>query len=440
MKKMIISAVCLFSSLALVGCGGVSDSEANKSINMQLERVGSVMTSSTVENVNQVTPSDFLSNENNSKVLSQRNNSLYNTKNEKALKEEILQTTSRIKSYNQSNLKLGNDKAKAIKNLSQNINKYLNYLNNSKNDLKRSVNKIRNSDKLDNTNIESLNANFVELNSNLKEREAYLQNLLTSLQEVEAIYSSAQNTDSQTNTNRNSTSKNSSGQTFTPNIDTYRSNTQNTINDNSIQNSDLNNNTLNNNGYYTYNGYNNPYRPEVQYNSNNFNRAYNNYRYGYNGNGGYNNGFGYNGYGYGYNNPGFNTNRNTDTYAPFARNIDTYRYNQNNYLNRPIMTNQINQESDQINEDKLAQQEKQQDVKTKFKKKHLKNHNTEEKETISNNLHKDSITKENMLKNTESTQNRTLSNQISKPKRPISRPMTAPKIIKNDKNQGSKVI
>ena len=104
------------------------------------------------------------------------------------------------------------------------------------------------------------------------------------------------------------------------------------------------------------------------------------------------------------------------------------------------MTNQINQESDQINEDKLAQQEKQQDVKTKFKKKHLKNHNTEEKETISNNLHKDSITKENMLKNTESTQNRTLSNQISKPKRPISRTMTAPKIIKNDKNQGSKVI
>ena len=214
MKKIIISALCLFSSLALAGCGGVSDSDATKSLNNQLDRVSNVMASSTVENINQVTPSDFLSNENNSKVLSQRNNSLFSTNNEKALKEEILQTTSRIKNYQQSNLKLGNDKARAIKNLSQNINKYLNYLNNSKNDLKRSVNKIRNNDKLDNTNIESLNSNFVELNSNLKEREAYLQNLLTSLQEVEEIYSSTQNASSQTNTNQNLTSKNSNSQTF----------------------------------------------------------------------------------------------------------------------------------------------------------------------------------------------------------------------------------
>ena len=43
MKKVILSAFCLFSSLALVGCGGVSDAEVNKNVNLQLDRVNSVV-------------------------------------------------------------------------------------------------------------------------------------------------------------------------------------------------------------------------------------------------------------------------------------------------------------------------------------------------------------------------------------------------------------
>ena len=411
MKKVILSAFCLFSSLALVGCGGVSDAEANKNVNLQLDRVNSVVSSQATETIEQVSPSDYLANENNSKLLSQRNNCLYNAKNEKKLKEEILQTVSRIKNIDQKNLKLGNDKAGALKSLSQNINKYLNYLGNSKNDLYRSVKKIRNNDKIENTNIESLNANFVELNNNLKEREAYLQNLLSSLQEVEKIYNCAQNTAAQTNSAQNSTSSKS----FTPNVDSYHSQTSQNSTDNFSSNTQNNNN------------------PNVaEYNSNNFNRAYNNYNYNGNALGRQNN---YYGYGYGYNYPRYNPDRNTDTYAPFARNTDTYRMQPNNYFGRPIMAGQTQQSPSQTDQEKVKEVEK--EIESKSNKKHFAKHKSEEK--------KENANKNQTITETKKVEKQTLQNAIDsrfglKHKRPIARPMSSPKIIKEDKTEGSKVI
>ena len=231
------------------------------------------------------------------------------------------------------------------------------------------------------------------------------------------------------------TSTKSNSQTFTPNIDTYRNNTQK---------DDVNksNNTLNNNGYNADNGYNKPYRPEVQYNSNNFNRAYNNYGYGYNGNGGYNNGFGYNGYGYGYNTP-FNPNRNTDTYAPFARNIDTYRYNNNAPIGRAVMTETQTEKNDENETAKSDASTKiQKEEKTKFQNKHDKNQNMTQETNLNefSKKYENNSTERNAENEVSRAQKHSLSNKIFKTKRPKSRPMTAPKIIKNDKNQGSKVI
>ena len=102
MKKLILASVCLLSCLTLVGCGGVSDTDANKTLNNQLSRVENVLSSSVVEGVSTVTPSDFIDNESGSKIIDQKNLSLYNSQTEKMLREQILDTTSQIKSYDQS--------------------------------------------------------------------------------------------------------------------------------------------------------------------------------------------------------------------------------------------------------------------------------------------------------------------------------------------------
>ena len=111
MKKLVLASVCLLSCLTLVGCGGVSDTDANKTLNNQLNRVENVLSSSVVEGVSTVTPSDFIDNESGSKIIDQKNWSLYNSQSEKMLREQILNTTSQIKSYDQRGIKLGNDKA-----------------------------------------------------------------------------------------------------------------------------------------------------------------------------------------------------------------------------------------------------------------------------------------------------------------------------------------
>ena len=210
MKKVILSSICLLSCLTLVGCGGISDSEATKNLNNQLDRVNNVVVSANANNLYSVTPANYIENENNTNLTSQKNVSLYSAQSESSLQQQILQTTSMIKSYQQNNLKLGNDKVSAINNLSKNISKYLNCLSNSRNDLNNSINKIKNKNNISNTNYEELNSLYVELNSNLKEREAYLENLLTSLEEVENIYKSCNICNQQNNnpTDLNSTQNN----------------------------------------------------------------------------------------------------------------------------------------------------------------------------------------------------------------------------------------
>ena len=347
MKKLVLASVCLLSCLTLVGCGGVSDTDANKTLNNQLNRVENVLSSSVVEGVSTVTPSDFINNESGSKIIDQKNWSLYNSQSEKMLREQILNTTSQIKSYDQRGIKLGNDKASAVKNLAGNISKYLTYLNNSKSELQNSVTKINRNNKITNTNLEELNSNFVELNNNLKEREAYLTNLLEALQEVENIYSSSTTSPAETTSEKSASqtekqAQNGQANRFTPNIDTYRINPPIYNNYNNYARG-YNNGA--GNGYYGYN-------------SNNYNRAYGYRPYG----AGYGmNGYGYGIYdGYGYRNEAFNPGRNTDTYAPIERNVDTYRsgYQGANYAPQVHPVNQ-NENKNETIENNVVKKENQ---------------------------------------------------------------------------------
>ena len=115
------------------------------------------------------------------------------------------------------------------------------------------------------------------------------------------------------NTN-NDTNNNKTQKGLVKNIDTYKANSGNASDNENLANNDnnVNNNMIANNNRMRYpgNAYNRPYN----------NRPYNNPYY---------NNY-YPNYGY---NRGFNPGRNTDTYYPLNKNIDTYRINPNGYNN-----------------------------------------------------------------------------------------------------------
>ena len=114
------------------------------------------------------------------------------------------------------------------------------------------------------------------------------------------------------NTN-NDTNNNKTQKGLVKNIDTYKANSVNASDNANLANNEnnVNNNMIANNRMrYPGNAYNRPYN----------NRPYNNPYY---------NNY-YPNYGY---NRGFNPGRNTDTYYPLNKNIDTYRINPNGYNN-----------------------------------------------------------------------------------------------------------
>lgn len=114
------------------------------------------------------------------------------------------------------------------------------------------------------------------------------------------------------NTN-NDTNNNKTQKGLVKNIDTYKANSGNASDNANLANNEnnVNNNMIANNRMrYPGNAYNRPYN----------NRPYNNPYY---------NNY-YPNYGY---NRGFNPGRNTDTYYPLNKNIDTYRINPNGYNN-----------------------------------------------------------------------------------------------------------
>lgn len=442
MKKIILSTICIASSFLLIGCGGVSDTEANKALTNQLNRVENVLSSSSVESINEITPADFINNEKGTKLIDQKNLSLYSSQSEKNLKESILNKTSQIKNFNLNSIKLGNDKASAIKNLSQNISKYLTYLNNSKNDLKNSVNNIKSKDKISNTNVEETNSNYVILNSNMREREIYLENLLESLEQVEEIYQSSQSlvneNSNQTNNNKNSDNSKITEETyyngynyntnlrrsrFAPNIDTYRNNYYSNYN---LYPQEPINPNYSNSSYYGIN-------------SNNYNRAVNGYGY-------YNNG-------YGINNQTLNPNRNTDTYAPINKNIDTYQNNA--YENQQIKNqNSVRQENLSVSEEEEKDTKK--DNLQAYSKKSLNEQNLQNENNTSKKYHiKNNSQKFNNDKLNKKIKNKSLKTKIYDENKQVmaifnqskdnkiksyTRELSAPKILGSERNKGSKII
>lgn len=308
MKKLLIFAGILATSLSVAGCSGTNESAVINRLSHQLDR-----TATTVNSINQ-DPSSDIAIENISrlfsdkastsqiKVLSDAYQSSANAASSaRGLSNKINRKIVNIKKSIAENLKLGNENTATINELTTSMQKYTSNLNKTKSEYKNAAKAIY---KIGEDNeSEQLNVKLARLSCCVESRNCYMQNLLLTLENIENILNGLE---ADQNENENiETSQNEYQENFEPQT-TQNSQIQNQI--------PINQNYSYNNGYYPQQ----PYNPTTTYygNANGYNNAFNN-PYGY-GNGAY----GWRG--------GFNPDRNTDTYGPGATNIDTYKFNGNN--------------------------------------------------------------------------------------------------------------
>ncbi len=281
MKKIILSSIAGIAALVLVGCGSSSQDNAIKNLSSQLDRVTNTVGSMTTSQYATLAPTSYnvndytKSNNQYGYVGSQISKMQASAYEQESLQDLLLTKSATLKAELNQKLKLNKEQIKALNGLTNSISKYATNLNSTKSDINNSVKMIR-KNSCNNCQNEQIGAYYQSLNNHLDARLCYFRNLLNTMDQIENIIGCP---------NCNKTQN--------------QNETNNVIQENTNQTPIVDNQPIVNN----VNGYNN----------------------GYN-NGYYNNGYYNNGYNY---NRTFNPSRNTDTYRPGIRNIDTYRANPN---------------------------------------------------------------------------------------------------------------
>ncbi len=324
MKKIILSSICgllALTSLTMVGCGNSAQDAAVKNLSKQLDRATNTVSSMTTTQFAELSPTSYMTNQgqysenykqyrplnrvgyrSNDYVASQISKMEASTYEQENLKQNILNQTAMLKNYLGKDLKLNKNQIKALNNLTNTMCKYTTSLNSTKTDINSSIKNIKKNNGVKNYNAEQTGSYYQSLNNHLDARLCYFRNLINTMDQIESILNCENCNDSQNNQ--------------TPNNEVYYQQQGDAVSRKNVDTYVTPNNEIapiSQNGNYN-NGYN------VNYNNGYYNNGYNN---GYN----YNNGY--------VRNEAFNPNRNTDTYAPRIRNIDTYRINPNsvNYNN-----------------------------------------------------------------------------------------------------------
>ncbi len=362
MKKIILGTFAISMCFVLTACGNNQENATITSLSNQLDQ-----TANTISNVQTVNPTDIdmqqiLESEDDQETRTNFINAQQNLLSEEYYKTDILNKTAKLKNNINKDLKLSKAQTNAIKDLTSNLIKYTNSVAYTKNELSSTVRNISNLKRNYIKNVDKINAKLNRLACNSNARVCYYQNILNTLDQIEnyvtgqivdenveditenqqQIKNENDNQDLQSENNTkdsNLENEENNQNKITKNIDTYLpekdcpncgeklNNSENTICPNCnktvnqevqpIQNNQINtpinystpiNRFNNGNSYYGYNS-----------NSINNREFYNMNRLG----GGYGNGYNY----------GINPSRNTDTYAPMNRNIDTYRYGYNGVNN-----------------------------------------------------------------------------------------------------------
>lgn len=287
MKKLVLSTICGVVCLTLVGCSS-SQPQALTDLSTQLERMQNTVSSISSSEVYDVTPMsyNYLSSSNNLDVAGRTSTLMQNSQNTLAthenLRSQINASCATLKATLGQKYNLSKNQKKAIKTLTSALNRYSTEISNKSGDIKNATQIIKKYKSYDNINADQLNVGYTALNNAMQERIALFSNVLNTIEQVESVLNNSRREDTTSQINQTKKVKN---------IDTY--NPAGTTEPQTVE-------------------YQTPTNQNVNYQQN----------YNYTGTNGYwNNGYWNNGY---YRNS-LNPGRNTDTYLPRYRNIDTYR-------------------------------------------------------------------------------------------------------------------
>lgn len=329
MKKIILGITAILLTITLSACGASSNDAAITNLGNQLDETANTITSFKMINPNDISIStekaSTLSNENSNAMISNSQQAQFSLLNEQYYKTDILRQTARLKSGLSKNLKLSKAQISAIKDYTNNLGKYTNSIAYTESEMENTAKSVGVLKKNITKNVEKINAKLSRLTCNSNARLTYFENILYTLDELENCLNLNFNQnesqippvviDTPSNDDNKNNTTDSTAQTQTindknklKNIDTYitypnDSSTKNTKDCKFCENNNQNTQTKNQSypinqevgesgKYYRYI---NPVmsRDELYIN-----------------NGGQ-----------------FNPARNTDTYAPMVRNIDTYGIN-----------------------------------------------------------------------------------------------------------------
>lgn len=329
MKKIILGITAILLTITLSACGASPNDAAITNLGNQLDETANTITSFKMINPNDISIStekaSTLSNENSNAMISNSQQAQFSLLNEQYYKTDILRQTARLKSGLSKNLKFSKAQISAIKDYTNNLGKYTNSIAYTESEMENTAKSVGVLKKNITKNVEKINAKLSRLTCNSNARLTYFENILYTLDELENCLNLNFNQnesqippiviDTPSNDDNKNDTTDSTAQTQTKNdknklknIDTYITypNDSSTKNTKDCKFCEKNNeNTQTKNQSY-------PINQEVS-------ESGKYYRYInpvmsrdelYINNGGQ-----------------FNPARNTDTYAPMVRNIDTYGIN-----------------------------------------------------------------------------------------------------------------
>lgn len=327
-KTTFILGLSLSAILAIAGCANntTNDQAVIDKLSIGLDRVTNAVSQVSVANIDEISREDFggVQFTSQTTLSGARQPATAIAKNIESNRYQILRKAKALKkAISNGELKLGNENARAISELTTSMQKYATELTRTKSDYR---NTVRSMAKLENADTR-FNAKLTRLSCCLESRDCYMNNILNSLNNVESILDALNN--GSENTTENATEND------TENSEPNYQSTKDWGNKTPDDYSNTNNQNANNQSYNFTPNFNLP-------------QNYNSVPYGFNCPDGncypntycpdgncynlpsncengvcYNNVAGVNGYGF--NRGIFNPTRNTDTYGPGVTNIDTYR-------------------------------------------------------------------------------------------------------------------